>query len=61
MATFQGTQMQKRFHIRAFFHTNSDPMCLPREREKCFHVNCVHVQSWKAKLHALVVETIGMQ
>ena len=36
-----------RFHILAFFHTNSDAMCLPREREKCFHVNYVHVQSWK--------------
>lgn len=50
-----------RFYIRAFFHTNSDPVCLPGGREKCFHVNCVHVQSWKAKLHALVAEAIGIQ
>lgn len=43
-----------RFHIPAFFHTNSDPMCLSREREKCFLVNYIHVQSRKAKLHVLV-------
>lgn len=59
MAVFQRTQMHAvranlRFHILAFFHTNVDPVCLPREREKRFHVICVHVQSWKAKLHVLV-------
>lgn len=59
MAVFQGKQTHAvranlRFRILAFFHTNVDPMCLSSEREKCFYVICVHVQSWKAKLRVLV-------
>lgn len=60
MAVFCGQQkLEERsrgsnFHIFAFFLTKSDPICLPWVTEKCFHVNYLHVQSWKAKLHTLV-------
>lgn len=42
------------FHILAFLQNKSGPKCLPWERKKRFHFNCLHVQSWKAKLHMLV-------
>lgn len=47
------------FYLLALFHTNSDPMCLPKE-EKCCHVNSTPVQSMKAKLHVSLVYTISM-